>query len=127
MYGDVAAWFYKALCGINPDPAAPGFKHFFIKPNVIGDLTFARGQYDSIRGRIVSDWKVVNGEFQLNLIIPANTSATVSLPIGKASQVQESGKPAGQCQGIRFICEEAQRSVFDVESGTYHFRGPLKR
>jgi alpha-L-rhamnosidase len=126
MYGDIAAWFYKALCGINPDPAAPGFKHFFIKPNVIGDLAFARGQYDSIRGRIVSDWKVVNGEFQLNLTIPANTSATVSLPISVASQVQESGKPAGQGPGIRFVCEDAQRSVFEVESGTYHLRGPIQ-
>ena len=52
-----APGFTKRLAGINPDPAAPGFKHFFIKPNVVGDLTSARARYDSVRGRIVSDWK----------------------------------------------------------------------
>ncbi len=27
MFGDISAWFYKAIAGINPDPQAPGFKH----------------------------------------------------------------------------------------------------
>ena len=57
MFGDISAWFYKALAGINPDPAAPAFKHFIIKPNLVGGLTSAEASYDSVRGRIVSDWK----------------------------------------------------------------------
>ena len=89
MYGDVVAWFYKALAGINPDLAAPGFKHFIIKPNVLGDLTSARGQFNSIRGKIVSDWKVADGQFIINLTIPANTTATVYLPIADVDQVRE--------------------------------------
>ncbi|MCX6903944.1 MAG: alpha-rhamnosidase, partial [Verrucomicrobia bacterium] len=36
MYGDVTAWFYKALAGIVPDLQAPGFKHFTIAPQVVG-------------------------------------------------------------------------------------------
>ena len=32
MFGDVSAWFYKALAGIQPDPRSPGFKHFFDHP-----------------------------------------------------------------------------------------------
>ena len=38
---------------INPDPAAPAFKHFTIKPNLVGGLTSAQASYDSVRGRIV--------------------------------------------------------------------------
>jgi alpha-L-rhamnosidase len=125
MFGDVSAWFYKALAGINPDPQAPGFKHLFVAPQVVGDLTSARGQYDSIRGRILSDWKVVNGEFRLTLVLPANTSATVSLPIRE--RVLEGGQPAAQSRGVNFLRTEAGRSVFEVGSGAYRFSGPLAR
>jgi alpha-L-rhamnosidase len=125
MFGDVAAWFYKALAGINPDPSAPGFKHFFINPQVVGDLTSARGKYYSIRGKIVSDWKVVNGNFRLTLTIPANTRATVSLPISDAANVQESGKPVARSHGVTFSRIENRRTVFTVEAGVYQFDGPL--
>jgi alpha-L-rhamnosidase len=81
MFGDIDAWFYKALAGINPDPAAPGFKHFFITPHVVGDLTWARADYNSIRGEILSDWKIKDGRFHIKIKIPVNTSATVALPM----------------------------------------------
>ena len=125
MYGDVSAWFYKALAGIQPDPQAPGFKHFFVTPHVVGDLTSARGEYDSIRGKIVSDWQVVKGEFRLNLTIPANTTSTVSLPI--PANVLENGKPATQASRVKFVRAEAGRSVFEVGAGTYRFTGALGR
>ena len=51
MFGDISAWFYKALAGINLDPAAPAFKHFIIKPNIVGGLTSAEASYDSVRGQ----------------------------------------------------------------------------
>lgn len=125
MFGDVSAWFYKALAGIQPDPQSPGFKHFFVSPQVVGDLTSARGEYDSIHGKIVSDWQVVKREFRLNLTVPANTSATVSLPI--EASVLESGKPATQADGVKLLRAEGRRSVFEVEAGSYRFSGVLAR
>ena len=116
---------------------------------MLGDLTSARANYDSIRGRIVSDWKVVNGEFRLTLIIPANTTATVSLPMADPASeggvtrrpdskmgarvtrpsvtMKESGRPAAQARGVKFLRAEGGRSVFEVASGTYRFSGPLVR
>ncbi|MEI6177272.1 MAG: glycoside hydrolase family 78 protein [Verrucomicrobiota bacterium] len=125
MFGDVSAWFYKALAGIQPDPQSPGFKHFFISPQVVGDLTRARGEYDSIRGRIVSDWQVVNGEFHITLIIPANTTATVSLPV--TGKLSESGQPAAKTAGLTRLRVESGHMVFEVGSGTYNLRGKLSR
>lgn len=125
MFGDVSAWFYKALAGIQPDPQAPGFKHFFITPQVVGDLTAARGSYDSIRGRIVSDWRVAKGEFTLDLTVPANTAATVSLPI--AGTVLEGGQPASQADGVKPLGTAGGRSVLEVAAGSYRFHGPLAR
>jgi alpha-L-rhamnosidase len=123
MFGDVSAWFYRALAGIAPDPRAPGFKHFFIAPQVVGDLTSARGEYKSIRGQIVSDWKVANGQFQLSLTVPANTAATVSLPV--SGNLLERGKPLARAAGVTLLRNERERIVVEVGSGEYRFSGPL--
>ena len=100
MFGDISAWFYKALAGINPDPAAPAFKHFIIKPNLVGGLTSAEASYDSVRGRIVSDWKIANGSLDLNVTIPANTTATVCVPAADSASIKEGGNPAAEAEGV---------------------------
>jgi alpha-L-rhamnosidase len=125
MFGDVSAWFYKALAGIQADLQSPGFKHFYVTPHVVGDLTSARGEYNSIRGKILSDWQLTNGEFRLRLTVPANSTATVSLPI--AGGVLENGKPAAQCRGVKFLRTEGGRSVFELGSGRFLFSGALAR
>src|SRR5208283_6107097 len=125
MFGDVSAWFYKALAGINPDPAASAFKHFVIKPNVVGGLTSAEACYDSVRGRIVSDWAVEHGHFKLTVTVPANATATVWVPTSDASSVVEGGRPALKADGVLDYRVQAGRAVFEVGSGTYHFTAPL--
>ena len=121
MFGDISAWFYKALAGINLDPARPAFKHIIIKPNIVRDLTSAKAAYDSVRGRIVSDWKIVNGQFIFKVTIPANTTATVYVPAADLATITESGKPADGAEGVQFLRVENGRSVFGVRSGTYNF------
>jgi alpha-L-rhamnosidase len=125
MFGDISAWFYKALAGINPDPAMPAFKHFIIKPNIVGGLTSAQASYDSVRGRIASDWKAKDGHFDLTVTIPANTTATVYVPMANAAPIKEEGKPAADAAGVKFLRVEDGRSLFEVGSGTYHFTAPL--
>lgn len=73
-------WFYQGLAGIQPDPAAPGFKKIIIKPAVVGDLTWVRSHHDSPYGRIVSNWKRDGKSLTLDVKIPANTTATVFMP-----------------------------------------------
>ena len=125
MFGDISAWFYKALAGINPDPAAPAFKHFVIKPNVVGGLTSAEACYDSVRGRIVSDWEIEHGRFKLTVKVPANATATVWVPTSDPSSVIEGGRPAMKAEGVKDSRVEAGRAVFEIGSGTYHFIAPL--
>jgi alpha-L-rhamnosidase len=125
MYGDISAWFYKALAGINLDPAAPAFKHIIIKPNVVRGLTSAEASYDSARGRIVSDWEVKKGRLKLTVKVPANTTATVWVPTTDPSAVIEGGWPAMKAEGVKDFRIEAGRAVLEVGSGTYHFTAPL--
>jgi hypothetical protein len=121
MLGQIQEWFYHDVAGIGGNPAGPGFKKIIIHPQPVGDLTWARAGYDSIRGKITSDWKRAGGKFTLSVTIPANTTATVFIPAASAETVTEGGKPAAQSGGVKFLRMENDRAVFEIESGAYTF------
>ncbi len=124
--GSVGEWMWRNIIGINPDEAYPAFKRFVIHPRPGGGLEWAKGTYMSIRGLIAGDWKIADGKFRLNVEIPANTSATVYVPTTNPESVTESGKPAGQARGVRFLRAEDGNAVFAVESGHYVFASEWK-
>ncbi|MDR1496872.1 MAG: glycoside hydrolase family 78 protein [Puniceicoccales bacterium] len=82
-YTGIAGWLMKGLCGIRPDEANSGYKHFIIRPAIIDETDFAEGSVDSPYGRIFSRWarqKGTNGgkdEITLTVIVPPSTTATV--------------------------------------------------
>ena len=88
--GTVAQWFYTDVLGIKRDEANPAYKHFFLEPKTGGGLTYAKGSYDSIYGKIESSWEVTEKGIEFDFVIPANTSATVTLP-GEEYQEMELG------------------------------------
>ena len=79
-FGSVSEWMFRHILGINPDIEQPGYKHFFIQPRLGGSLSWAKGSYDSIYGKIVSSWQLSDGVFTLSVTVPVNTTATVVLP-----------------------------------------------
>jgi alpha-L-rhamnosidase len=115
MFGEIAAWFYKALGGINPDPTGPGFKHILITPNPVGDLTWANTRHDSPRGLIETRWTRKDGVFQLEVTIPANTTASVALPAAKRAKITLEGKEISP--GTR----TDDHATFEVGSGHHTF------
>jgi len=119
MFGSVSEWFYKSLLGINA--AAPGFEKIVIKPQPAGDLTWAKGSYQSIKGTIVSDWKKGDRHFELHVSIPANTTAEVWLPANEKATVTESGTPVNQMKDIKLVRFEDGYAVLSIGSGDYHF------
>jgi alpha-L-rhamnosidase len=84
--GNLDAWFYQTLAGIQCDPASPGFKHFFVRPYVPRNLTWARASFKSPYGRIVSAWKRTGKRLTLEVTVPANTSATILVPGTRAAR-----------------------------------------
>lgn len=78
--GSVGAWFYTDILGIKQDENHPAFEHFILEPRPGGGLTYASGYYNSMYGRIESAWYVEDSEIVFRFTIPANTSATVTLP-----------------------------------------------
>jgi alpha-L-rhamnosidase len=123
--GNIAAWNMESLAGIRPDPEGPGFKKTIIKPNMVGDLQWVNAHHDSPYGKIASNWKREGGKISMDVTIPANTTATVFVPAKDAAGVTESGKPAGETEGVKFLRMENNAAVYAVGSGTYQFQSQL--
>jgi alpha-L-rhamnosidase len=120
--GAVGEWMCRVILGINNDDARPAYEHFFLRPRPGGGMTWAKGSYDSIRGKIESSWSLEGGAFKLDVTIPANTSATVYVPATEEARVTESGLPTGKSEGVRFIKMEGASALYEVQSGHYSFR-----
>jgi alpha-L-rhamnosidase len=86
--GDLAVWMYEYLAGIRSDPDQPGFRHILIHPYPAGDLTFVKASHQTPYGLVRSGWKRENGTFTLDVTIPPNTTATVTLPNGEKKEVE---------------------------------------
>jgi len=114
-FGSVVAWVYRYAAGIDTTPNSPGFKEIIIHPHLDARMTRVRGEYESIYGKIVSDWKgTAAGPFSLGVTIPANTSARVFLPAIAGAHVTEDGNPLEAQQ-------ENGSYVIQIGSGTYKF------
>ena len=121
--GVVNEWLLCSVAGLDTD--GPGFSRIVIrpKPDPAGKgFKQARGVYDSIRGRIVSEWKQEKNGLDLKVEIPANTTATVYVPAQDPAKVREGGKDPARAPGVKFLRAEAGCAVFEIGSGQYRFR-----
>ncbi|RLD12064.1 MAG: alpha-L-rhamnosidase [Chlamydiae bacterium] len=121
MQGGFAAWFYQGIGGIEADPENPGFKHFFLRPQLTKELEFAEVEFNSIRGLISSKWKNVNGRFHWHINIPVNSSATVYFPAENFEEIFIDGKLITERSDIKIIEKTGKRCAFKLYSGEYSF------
>lgn len=124
MYGDISAWFYKNLAGINVCLQSTGheaFKTFVLRPRLVDDLTSVTASFESIRGTIGSAWTFKDNRFEWRVQIPTNTTAMVYVPAKSPEVVTESGQSIGSVEEIIFVKFENGYSVYNVQSGIYTF------
>lgn len=120
-YGAIGDWMYGTIAGINADETSVGYKRSIIRPRPGGGLSYAKASYETVYGQIKVDWELKEGMFDLSVIIPSNTKATVFLPGAKMNTVMEGGKGLSKSKGISDIKEEGTNVSMTVKSGTYHF------
>jgi len=83
MFGEIGAWFFKGLGGIKPDESQPGFKHVRIEPHFVKGLDQFEATFEGPYGAITSRWKKKGREVEMEIILPANSTATLVLPDGE--------------------------------------------
>ncbi len=76
-YGAIGQWMYERLAGLAPDPAHPGYKHFFVRPLFAPQLDSASAELETPYGKASSSWQRRGGEIELRVVVPPNTTATL--------------------------------------------------
>ena len=78
LLGDLIIWYYEYLGGIRA--IGPGCGTFMLQPHIIDGLDYVNCSYNSVSGRIESNWRRKGDRFEWDILIPPNTSAAVMLP-----------------------------------------------
>jgi len=112
-------WFYAGVAGIRQTEKSVAFKEIVIKPELVGDLTWAKASYQSSYGEIRSEWEKSGTSVQMNVTIPANTTALIYIPFSSGSVIKESGKDISGIKDFQLIGEENGRKILKVGSGTF--------
>jgi len=132
-FGAVMEWGFRTLAGIDAD--GPGFKRVVIRPQppTPGSnpdpqpIDWVKAHYDSPHGRIISHWRHTPDRFDLEVVIPPNTTAKVCLPGGEAADVTVDGRPVARVAGVGFLGREGGGPTFRVGPGSYRFRMALTK
>ena len=119
--GAVAEWIYRTIGGINPDPDSPGFRHFIIRPQPGGGITWAKTAHNCIRGTIKVNWEIRGNALDLEITVPPNASATVYIPCPEKASITESGKALDESDGIINWQQDGRVPNARVGSGRYRF------
>ena len=77
-YGAIGNWLYTRLCGLRR--LEPGYKTFAVAPGFIKGITYAELEYESVYGTIKTAWRCEKGRITVDLTVPANTTALLTLP-----------------------------------------------
>lgn len=112
MFGEIGAWFYKALGGIKPDPENPGFRNILLEPHFVKGLDHFETVHQSPYGAIVSSWKKKGQAITYTITIPPNATATLRLPVFPKQKLYQNGALL-QTASIPF--------AGNIPAGTYSF------
>jgi alpha-L-rhamnosidase len=113
---NVGFWLYYFIGGIMPMVEHPGFDRFTLRPGFQTDIEWVNTSYQSLKGKIISNWKRKGEEIYYTISIPANSTAIVEIPSNNRI-VSESGKPVSD---IKFI-QKMDSDKFLISSGNYNF------
>lgn len=125
-YGAIGEWLYQHLAGLKTDLLHPGYKHSIIHPHPGGGLTAASAEFLSMYGLVKSAWEINSDTIMCEVIIPANTTATVILPQAKAQDLLINSSPLRTRQEQKFRQTEDELEL-ELGSGTYQLSYPLSQ
>ncbi|AIQ70330.1 family 78 glycoside hydrolase catalytic domain [Paenibacillus graminis] len=119
-YGAIGDWLYRVAGGI--ELLEPGYKRIQIKPQIGKHFTWIETSLESVYGTIRSAWRVQqDGSAELDVVIPANTTAEIIIPSSWPKRILENGVQPDQVSGLYGVEQITQGQKLLVGSGRYLF------
>jgi alpha-L-rhamnosidase len=104
------------------DNASPGYKHFFLQPQMTSRLNYVKSSLESPYGLISSHWHFDGDQLVYDATVPPNSTATLTLP-APASSIRESGQAVASTM-LDSTASNASSSVINLPAGKYQFAFP---
>ena len=120
-YGAVGAWLYAVVAGIEIDPQTAGYRRFLLQPRPGGHISSARAKLASPHGEIISAWRAGARRFDWEVTVPANTTASVRLPVPPKAHITEGGRPIERATGVTKVGRGKNEVTCLLDSGRYRF------
>ena len=117
MLGHIMEWFYSGLAGIAQEENSVGYKHIKIRPQPVGDIDWAKGNFHCPYGWIKTNWKKSDNNFSLQLQVPVSTTANVYFPATSASKIYSNGV---MINSNNYVVKD-NGVIIKVGSGKYSF------
>lgn len=97
-FGSIINWLHSTVAGISP--LSPGWKEIKVQPILGGTIDSAEATYDTPYGRLECRWSIQasKGLFVLDLLIPPNSRASVTLPSDHHCNQAQQGSWVGSGQ-----------------------------
>lgn len=93
-YGAVIDWIYRYVGGIAPTLERPGYRRVVVAPRPTASIPWARASVESRLGTVSIDWRLVDGDLEVDLQVPHGADAVLDLPVTAASTVTIDGRGA---------------------------------
>ncbi len=120
-YGAIGDWMYRVVTGLDTQEDGPGYKHSRIAPHPGGGLTSAAADLETGYGRLSSHWKMTEDSLLIDVIVPANTTATICIPAPEGGLITEGGHPLASVKDVSVESVERGSLTLKAGSGEYHF------
>jgi alpha-L-rhamnosidase len=120
-YGAIGDWMYQVVAGIDLMEADPGYRKVKIQPHIGGSLTEVAAALQTYYGLVSSHWTVKNKTLTLQIEVPGNTTAMVSIPAKSVSAVTENNIALAAVPGLKVTGMQGDRVVVEVGSGKWTF------
>ena len=120
-YGAIGDWMYRVVAGLDTDEEKTGYKKIIIRPHVSEKLGHAAATLQTYYGKLHSGWKLDSGKLTLDIVIPANTTATVFVPAADVNTISENGQQINNRREINVAGAESGFVKLQLGSGSYEF------
>ena len=127
MLGHLMEWFYSGLGGIRQDTGSTAYEKIIIAPQIAGDVEFVNASFNTIHGKITSNWKIQNDSIIMKIKIPVGSTAIIEIPQKDPDKISESGKNIKTNGYIQEFKVKDDKILCRVPSGEYLFSAPFKR